>query len=74
MRWCFLCSTEFPEGTPMKMARGGTNICLSCAETERGQSQLVDSLGTEGYRANQSAVPRYARARNYWLRKGTALK
>lgn len=42
MRWCFLCHAEFPEGTPMTLADGGTNICLGCAETPVGK-QITES-------------------------------
>ena len=36
MKWCYLCSTEFPQETPMVMARGGSQICRGCAATPRG--------------------------------------
>lgn len=55
MRWCSFCATEFPEGTPMKIARGGTNICLPCSQTERGARECRDFNTTDGYRPNQRA-------------------
>lgn len=42
MRWCFLGSHEIPDGDPMVMAQGGSQICQPCAKTERGQ-QLTES-------------------------------
>lgn len=56
MRWCFLGSHEIPDGERMVMARGGSHICIQCLETPRGKAQLVDALGTEGYRPNNRAA------------------
>lgn len=53
----------------MKMARGGTNICVPCSTTPRGQAQCRDVLGTEGYRESRTIVPRWKRARAAWLAK-----
>lgn len=55
MRWCFLGSHEISDGERMVMARGGSHICLPCSKTPTGKAQLVDTLGTEGYRPNHRA-------------------
>lgn len=59
MRWCFLGSHEIPDGDPMVMAQGGSQICQPCAETPRGQ-QLTETDQQRrtrlfGGRANQHA-------------------
>ena len=72
MRWCYLCSTEFPEGTPMKMDRGGSNLCLPCAETPRGKAQLPDQVFNshlKGYRPRQTSETRFQSAVKHWMRR-----
>ena len=39
--WCFLCSTEFPDGTPGRNAKG-CFLCMPCSETPRGKTELED--------------------------------
>lgn len=70
MRWCFLGSHEIPDGERMVMARGGSHICVPCSETPTGKAQLVDTLGTEGYRQNHSGKHRLNRALAHWMKKG----
>jgi len=57
----------------MKMARGGSNICVPCAATPRGQSQLQDAdKRLNGYRASQTVKPRFQRAMERWFTKRPA--
>lgn len=71
MRYCFICHTEFPEGTRMEMAQGGSNICVPCAGTSTGKLAMQRRDPMQGYRRRETARTRFQDAVEYWKRGGT---
>lgn len=43
MMWCYMCSTEYSDGSAGKVARGGSWLCDRCVQTPRGQTETEDS-------------------------------
>jgi hypothetical protein len=49
MRWCFLGSHEIADDERMVLAHGGSQICVPCSQTERGQ-RLTESFAATTHR------------------------
>lgn len=68
MKHCYMCGHDFEDQVRMVMARGGSHLCVDCANTERGKRE-VDALladRTSG-RPRHTIIPRWAFARAKWL-------